>query len=71
MKKIQRLVTGFLVAIKVVKSNGKYQSGDYITAGVYWWNPISYPIVLIISLIMFFQAGISAFIQCWVEVWAS
>ena len=71
MKKIQLFITWFLVTIKVIKSNGKYSNGNYITAGVYWWNPISYPIVLITSLVMFLQAGISAFVQCWVEVWAS
>lgn len=54
-----------LIALKIVKSNGQFKDGTYRTAGVYWWNPLSYVVLLIASIIVAVYSGSKAIIQLW------
>lgn len=49
----------------VVKSKEKTSNGEYITEGVNWYNPLSYIVVFIASLVV----GIVGFFDAFIETW--
>ena len=52
MKRIMQSIQWFMIAIKVIKSDGKrYKSGDYHCDGINMKNPISYVFCLILCVV--------------------
>lgn len=45
---MEKILVYILVKLRVLKSDGKYPNGRYITCGLNFKNPITYPILLVL-----------------------
>lgn len=67
MEKFLNFIRWFLIAIKVVKSEGKDSRGMYITNGIIKWNPLTYVVLFVACVVLGFIAFIEAPVRLWHE----
>ena len=63
-KNITKFIQYILIKLKILKLKKIDSKGNYVVSGVYPWNPLSYVVVLIISIVMAIQSAVEAFIKC-------